>query len=90
MNLEPLVASEGLLTFTVTVRGPDGLLKPDLGYHRSVTVADFLLAKSVQKHTRLAKIPDEYGPGRYIVTMVARNNSTGVQLSWTQEVGEAR
>jgi hypothetical protein len=39
---------------------------------------------------RLVKIPDESPPGRYVVTMVARNESSGVQESWRQEVGEKK
>lgn len=88
MNLEPLVASPGELTFTVTVRRPDGSVDPKLGYERSSSVRDFLLAKSAQKHTRLATIPDEAGPGPYSVTMVVRNKATGVEKSWSQELGK--
>jgi hypothetical protein len=90
MDLEPLVAARGLLTFTATVQGPDGTPRPELGYQRSITVDDFLIMNSVKNHTRLAKIPDEAAPGRYVITMVAKNNATGVERTWTREVGEAK
>ena len=86
----PLVAARGLLTFTATVQGPDGSPRPELGYQRSITVDDFLIMNSVKKHTRLAKIPDAAAFGRYVITMVAKNNATGVERTWTQEVGEAK
>jgi hypothetical protein len=90
MDVEPLVAARGLLTFTTTVQGPDGSPRPELGYQRSITVDDFRILNSVKKHTRLAKIPDAAAPGRYVITMVAKNNATGVERTWTQEVGEAK
>jgi hypothetical protein len=89
VNLKPLVASGGSLIFTLTVRGPDGSLQRDLGYQRSTSVEDFRLTKSVERHVRLLKIPDEYPAGRYIVTMVVKNDATGAEQTWTQEVGEA-
>jgi hypothetical protein len=41
------------------------------------------------RHTRLAKIPAA-APGRYVITMVAKNYTTGAERTWTQEVGEAK
>jgi hypothetical protein len=90
MDMGPLVQAEGKLTFSATVRGPDGLLKPEIGYETWMRVEDFTYSKFVPKHVRLVKIPDESPPGRYVVTMVARNESSGVQESWRQEVGEKK
>ena len=38
--MEPLVAARGKLTFTVTVRGPDGSLMPERGYGRWMGVEE--------------------------------------------------
>lgn len=88
MNMEPLVEAEGKLTFTVTVRGPDGSLKPELGDETWMGVEFFPYAEFVPKHVRLVKIPNDYPPGRYVVTIVVTNSSTGTEKTWTQEVGE--